>query len=128
MSSRPRHPGAVAARCLARLASVATTTLLVLAFAVGPATSEPSAVPGGARTSPAARVAVVDTNDSAVDESAVLGWAGQRPVAPGDRMVAARPSTGTVLAQAASIDQVLTNIRNLILGVACGVPKPGHGD
>jgi Type IV secretion system pilin len=67
---------------------------------------------------------VVDASDSAMADSAVRDstvrdCAEQRPVALGNGIVAARASA-VVPAQAASIDQVLINIRNLILGVAAG--------
>ena len=122
MSSRPPHrlPRAVPARCLARFAGVATTALLVLAVAVGPATTtDAGAAPGGATASPVVHVAVVDAADPAVAElAAVRDSAGQRRRGARRRDRRGPASSGVVLAQAASIDQVLTNIRNLILGVA----------
>ena len=122
MSSRPPYwlSRAVPAGCLARFAGLATAALFVLAVAVGPAsTTDAGAASGGTTASPVMPVAVVDVADLAVVDSAARDLAGQRPVALGGGIVAARVS-GVVLAQAASIDQVLTNIRNLILGVAGG--------
>jgi hypothetical protein len=83
MSSRAPlwRPRAIPALGVARSAGVATTVLLALAVAVGPATTtDTGAAPGGAAASAVVRLAVMDAADPAMADPAVRDSARQRAV------------------------------------------------